>query len=57
MVLKKIFLFVDAILLLFDAAILILGLLVMAFSQLTGHGEIGFPDDTPALDVPDVDGP
>ncbi|TNM39773.1 hypothetical protein FHP29_13015 [Nocardioides albidus] len=57
MVLKKIFLIVDAILLLLDAAILVCGLLTMAFSQIAGHGEIALPDDTPALEPSDVDGP
>ncbi|MGN0065923.1 MAG: hypothetical protein ACI379_16940 [Nocardioides sp.] len=57
MVLKKIFIFIDAILLLLDIGLLIGGLLSMLFSQLAGHGEIAFPDDVPALEPSDVDGP
>lgn len=57
LVLRKIFIIIDAILALFDAAMLVAGLLSMLFSQLAGHADIGFPDDVAALEPSDVDGP
>lgn len=56
-ILKKLFLIIDAMLILFDAALLVCGLLVMAFSQIAGHGDISLPDDSGSAQASDVDGP